>query len=136
MRKNLLNLCGWILAVFCLVGCGGNDDLKPAVIEVTSVTLSSTELSMTVGDIRTLTATVAPSDATDKSVTWKSSDTSVATVSSSGEVQATGAGNAVITATAGTQSATCRITVKQQGGGVNADIDPWGEYEEYEGTVN
>ena len=43
---------------------------------------------------------------------------------------------AAITATAGGKIATCQVTVKQKDGGVDATIDPWGEDEEYEGTVN
>lgn len=110
--------------------------VKPNVVAVTSVTLSASELSLKVGDSQTLTATVSPSNATDKNVTWKSSNTSVATVSSSGVVKATGVGNAVITATAGGKSATCQVKVKQEDGGVDASIDPWDESEEYHGTVN
>ncbi|MBP3552798.1 MAG: Ig domain-containing protein [Bacteroidaceae bacterium] len=106
------------------------------VVEVTAVTLSSTELSLTVGESHSLTAKVLPENATDKSVTWKSSDASIATVSSSGAVKAIGAGTATITATAGGKSATCQVTVKQKGGGVDASIGPWGENDIYEGTVN
>lgn len=136
MKKHFLFLCGWILALLGFVGCGGEDDpVKPQVIEVISVTLSAKDLSLTVGDSHTLKATVSPDNDTDKSVRWLSSDTSVATVSSSGVVTAVGAGTATITATSGGKSATCVVKVKQKGGGVNADIDPWGESENYEGTV-
>ena len=106
------------------------------IVEVTAVTLSSTELSLTVGESHSLTAKVFPENATDKDVTWKSSDASIATVSSSGVVKAIGAGAATITATAGGKSATCQVTVKQKGGGVDASIGPWGENDIYEGTVN
>ena len=69
----------------------------------------------------TLTATVAPDNATDKTVTWMTSDASVATVDDSGVVTAVGAGTATITATAtnGTDdtsdncTATCKITVNK-----------------------
>ena len=110
--------------------------VKSNVVAVTSVTLSASKLSLKVGESQTLSATVSPSNATDKTVTWKSSNTSAATVSSSGEVKASGAGNTVITATAGGKSASCQVTVKQEGGGVDASIDPWDESEEYHGTVN
>lgn len=79
---------------------------------VESIVLSKTELSLTEGEKATLTATVAPEDATDKSVAWTSSDTSVATVSASGEVTAVKAGTAKITATSGGKTATCTVTVK------------------------
>ena len=84
--------------------------VKP--IEVTSVTLSKSSLSLTVGGTSTLTATVNPSNATDKTVTWSSSDTSIATVSSSGKVTAVAVGTATITAKAGSKTATCTVTVK------------------------
>lgn len=82
-------------------------------IAVTGVSLNQTSLTMTVGDIRTLTATVIPSNATDKSVTWSSSNTSVATVSSSGVVTAKAAGKATITVTTndGRKVATCQVSI-------------------------
>ncbi len=82
---------------------------KPFVA-VTSVTLDRTTLELTEGDEATLTATVKPDDATDKTVTWSSSNTSVATVKD-GKVTAVKAGTATITAKAGEKSATCTVTV-------------------------
>ena len=92
---------------------------NPTTVNVTGITLSQTEAAMTVGgETLTLTATVAPDDATDKTVTWTSSDPTVATVAD-GVVTAVAAGTATITATAtnGTddttddKTATCTITV-------------------------
>ena len=82
-------------------------------IPVTKVTLNKTEATINKGETLQLTATVTPSDATNKTVTWTSNKTSVATVSSSGEVTAKGKGTATITATADGKSATCKITVVQ-----------------------
>lgn len=82
---------------------------KPTV-DVESVTLSESKLDMFVGDSETLTATVLPAEATEKDVTWTSSDASVATVVN-GKVTAVGAGDATITATAGGKSASCKVTV-------------------------
>ena len=91
----------------------------PATVDVTGVTLSQTSASMTVGgETLTLPPTVAPDDATDKTVTWASSDAAVATVAD-GVVTAVGAGTATITVTAtnGTadtsddKTATCIVTV-------------------------
>ncbi|MDD6396201.1 MAG: Ig-like domain-containing protein [Firmicutes bacterium] len=79
-------------------------------VSATSVTLSKSSANLIIGSILNLTATVRPSNSSD-TVTWNSSDTSVATVSSSGQVKAVGAGKATITATAGTASATCSVTV-------------------------
>ena len=88
--------------------------VKAATVSVTGVSLDKTSLSMTVGDTQTLTATVTPSNATDKSVTWKSSNTAVSTVSSSGVVTAKAAGTATITVTTndGAKTATCSVTVQ------------------------
>ena len=81
------------------------------VIEVTGITLDKTTLSMTEGETYTLSATVTPTDATDKTVTWSSSNLSVASVSTSGEITALTSGTATITAKAGTKTAMCEVTV-------------------------
>ena len=80
------------------------------VVPVTSVTLNKTALSLTAGDAETLAATVTPDNATNKAVTWATSDASVATVSG-GKVTAVGAGTATVTASADGKSATCAVTV-------------------------
>ena len=85
--------------------------VKKKVIAVTSITLNKTDLSLNKGQSETLTATVKPDNATDKSVTWSSSNTAVATVDSNGKVTAVAGGNATITAKAGEQQATCAVTV-------------------------
>lgn len=80
--------------------------------EVTSVTLNKTTLSLKVGKTGRLSATVLPASAADKSITWSSSKTDVASVSSNGTVTAKKAGTAVITATAANgKSASCTVTV-------------------------
>ena len=96
----------------------GNDDGVPEtwtakkIVHVESVTLDKTELALTVGgDDVTLKATVLPEDATDKTVTWTSSKTAVATVDATGKVTAVAVGEATITATAGDKTATCKVTV-------------------------
>ena len=81
---------------------------------VTSITLNKTTLSLQTGQSETLTATVKPDNATDKTVSWTSSNTSVATVTSSGKVTAISKGSATITCTANDGSgvkATCLVTV-------------------------
>ena len=83
---------------------------EDVIIPVTSISLSSTEASILLGHSQTLTATVLPDNATDKTVTWTSSDSNVASVEN-GVVTANKPGTATITATAGTKSATCQITV-------------------------
>ena len=90
-----------------LFSCGNKQD---PTVAVTSVTLSQTSLAMVEGDTQTLTATVNPSDATEKTVTWASSNTQVASVAG-GTVTAVKEGTATITASCGGKSATCAVTV-------------------------
>lgn len=84
--------------------------VTPRTISVEIITLNKPQLSLVKGATETLTATVLPTTATDKAVTWKSSDTAVATVKD-GIVTAVAAGNATITAKAGEKTATCAVTV-------------------------
>lgn len=89
--------------------------------EVTSVTLNKATLNLEVGKTGKLSATVLPASAADKSITWSSSKTDVASVSSDGTVTANKAGKAVITATATNgKSASCTVTVT----GGTTDPDP------------
>lgn len=81
-------------------------------VPVSGITLNKTSLSLTVGGSETLKATISPTNASDKAVTWKSDNTKVATVSG-GKVTAKAAGTANITATAADgKSAKCKVTVK------------------------
>ena len=120
MKKGFLTVVVALLcAMFCafgLVACtnnetpneNGNNGTQTVAVE--SVTLNKTELTLEVGGEETLTATVAPDNATDKTVTWSSDNAAVATVEN-GKVTAVSAGSATITATAGDKSATCTVTV-------------------------
>lgn len=81
------------------------------IIPVTSVTLNRTTLSIAAGSTYRLSATVAPDNATDRTVTWTTSNSAVAEISNNGLVRAKTAGMATITAQAGTKSATCEVTV-------------------------
>ncbi len=84
--------------------------------KVTGVSLSPDILTLDVGESSTLTATITPDNATDKSVTWESSASGVATVDTSGKVTAVSVGTATITATAADGSgekATCSVTVNE-----------------------
>ena len=87
--------------------------VKKKSVAVTSVVLDRTSLTLDEGDTATLTATVFPSNATDKTVVWSSSDESVATVKE-GVVKAVKAGTAKITASCGGKSASCSVTVKKK----------------------
>ena len=87
---------------------------EPATISVTGVSLDQSALTITEGDTVQLTATVEPSNATNKGVTWSSSAENVATVED-GNVTAVGAGEATITVTTedGSCTANCTVTVRE-----------------------
>lgn len=83
-------------------------------VAVTGVTISDATATITIGSTKTLTATVAPEDATNKSVRWTSSDDAIASVDDEGVVTAVAAGSATITVTTvdGNFTATCAVTVE------------------------
>lgn len=85
--------------------------------KVESITLDKTEGILNVGNTVTITATVAPEEATNPAVTWSSSDESVATVDETGKITAVATGNATITATSeddSSVSANYELTVQQK----------------------
>lgn len=85
-----------------------------AGVKVSDIELSQTSADLTTGDALTLTATVTPDNADDKTFTWSSSDETVATVTAAGIVSAIGEGSATITATANDGSdvsASCTVNV-------------------------
>lgn len=84
---------------------------------VSGISLNTGSVTLSKGGTAQLTATVTPSDATNRTVKYSSSNTRVATVSSSGKITAVGGGTAKITATAGGRSAVCTVSVnvKQTG---------------------
>ncbi len=88
--------------------------VKNPVVKVTKVTLNKTTATLAPKETLTLKAMVTPTNATNKAVTWKSSNTKIATVSSSGKITAKAAGTVTITCRAKDGSgkkATCKITV-------------------------
>lgn len=88
------------------------DDTTKDNVAVKSIKLNKTKVTLSKGKKVKLKATVAPSNATDKNVTFTSSNTKVATVNAKGVVTAKKAGKATITAKAGTKKTTCKIVVK------------------------
>ena len=94
---------------------------EPEVVPVTGVTLSQPAVTLDIDQSITLTATVAPENATNKAVTWASDKTDIATVDANGKVTAVAAGTANITVTTadGGKTATCTVTVNPA-----ADPDP------------
>ena len=99
------------VAGICSV-CGDDNNVYA---NVNGVTLNHTTLNLKIGDTKQLTVTVMPENAKDKSVTWSSSNSSVAQVSSTGKVTAKGKGSATITVTTtdGNYSATCTVVVSE-----------------------
>lgn len=87
------------------------DILAVPIIPTTGINLNKSTASLEVGQTVTITATVTPSNASDKSVTWTTSDSTVGTVSNTGVVTARGVGETTITATCAGFSKTCVVTV-------------------------
>lgn len=90
----------------------GNIKVWTVTMPVSGVALDKTSAELQVGKTLTLTATVTPDNATDKTVTWTSNNDAVATVDTNGVVTAKAEGTATITATSGGKTATCTVTVK------------------------
>ena len=95
---------------------------------VQSISLDKTTASLKVGETVTLNATVSPDDATDKTITWSSSDTEIATVEN-GIVTARKLGTATITAKAGDKTASCTVKV------LSDALEGWEEGEPIEGVI-
>jgi uncharacterized protein YjdB len=100
--------CGTVTKSFTVTQAGN----PPATVPVESVTLNKTELTLEPGASETLKATVAPDNATDKTVSWSTSNAEIATVDG-GKVTAVKEGEATITANVGEKEATCKVTVKK-----------------------
>lgn len=96
-------------------------------VAVTSVSLSPSTASLTVGGTQQLTPTVLPSNATNKSVSYSSNNTGVATVNSSGLVTAVSNGTATITVTTadGNKTSTCAVTVSTASGNYFTIKNKW-----------
>jgi hypothetical protein len=91
-----------------------NFSIVPAVVPVTGIAVSPSTATIEVGNTVQLTATVSPSNATNKGVTWSSSNGSVASVNSSGLVTGNAVGQAIITATTADGGLTASATINVQ----------------------
>lgn len=110
MKKALfISLCALLLAG---TGCKKNAEPEPQKVAVTGVSLKPNTLSLKVGKAEALSAVVIPANADNKTVSWSTSDPSVATVAN-GLVTAVKEGSATITVTTadGGKTATCAVTV-------------------------
>lgn len=123
--------------------------VKKKIVHVTGVTIENWGLSLLVNETGQINYTVKPADATDKSVTFESSNPAVATVSSTGLVKAVGTGEArvTVTTTDGGFTAFCNVKVSEQVGlfevdGIayklirNRDVEVTSHDPKYSGTVN
>lgn len=86
-------------------------DPTPVTVAVTGVSLDKTSLNLLEGEIATLSATVSPANATNKTVTWSTDNASIANVAEDGTVTAIAQGTAIITAKVGGKQASCKVTV-------------------------
>ncbi len=117
MNKFLLK---GVAAIYCMttlfvtVSCDDNND-DPATVKVTNVRLDKTNTELKPDGTLTLVATVEPENASNKSVSWESSDESIATVDDKGVVTAKTIGETVITVKTvdGSFTATCNLAVKE-----------------------
>jgi hypothetical protein len=113
---------------FCEVSATGANSVRsnvatvtvlPRIISVTGITVTPNTATIEVGATRTLAANVTPENADDRSVTWSSSNTAVATVTQAGIVTAMSAGTAIVTARSNSNQAvmsTCVVTVEEERG--------------------
>ena len=106
MKKYLLSAFA-IVALLC-VACGGGGDDAPTTMPVSGIKLDKSSLSLEIGEKATVTATIAPADATNKSITWSIANQTIATVS-----------NGVVT---GVATGETTITAKTNDGGYSATI--------------
>ena len=112
MRKYFLFLLSAIIVIALSFACGGGSDNGP--IAVTGITLNKTTLTLTSGQQETLEAIIEPENATNKNVTWRSSNDNNAMVSPGGIVTALVPGDAIIFASTedGGKTALCTLTVQ------------------------
>lgn len=102
-----------LAVMFGTVSCG-EDDKPDGSVSVSAVTVNPTTATVNVGGTVTLSATITPGDATDKTLSWSTSNDKVATVDA-GKVTGVAEGSATITVTTkdGNKTATCAVTVSK-----------------------
>ncbi len=111
------------------------DETDTVTISVTGVSLSDTTLSVSVGSSEVLTATISPTNASNTSVSWVSSDESIATVND-GTVTGVAAGSAKVTVTSddGDYTATCAVTVTSSDSDTSSNSTSVEAYSQSSGT--
>ncbi|WP_172916778.1 Ig-like domain-containing protein [Capnocytophaga canis] len=96
------------------------------IVAVTNVSIQPESIVLAIGNQRQLSATVSPTNATNKKVTWTSADPSIATVTANGKVTGVASGTVYITATTedGGKKASCKVTVESVIAVTNVSIQP------------
>ena len=98
----------------------GFSDIVGFAVDTSGITLDNSILELTIGQNITLSATITPDNTTDKTVTWSSSNPTIASVDNNGKVTALAAGTTTITATTSNGlTATCTVTVVPQTGTID-----------------
>lgn len=111
MKKLVNKLVTFILIMVFIISLNPSE-VQASVKKATSVNLNETSLTLSVGDADILTASILPAGVTNKTLSWSSSDTKIATVTKKGKVKAVAPGDATITVkTSNGKKATCDITV-------------------------
>lgn len=95
---------------------GGQGGGSQGPVNVTSISLNFKTIYLNIGETKTVTARVYPSNAVNRTVTWSSSNNNIATVSN-GNITGVGSGTVTITATAGGKSASVEVIVSASSGG-------------------
>lgn len=136
--KRMIAMMAVVFSVAMFASCSDDDENNGGTVAVTGVTIQDS-LFLGVDSTFTLVATIAPEDATNKSVTWASDDETVATVDANGVVRGIAEGTADITVTTvdGEFTDVCAVTVTANGGGgvVVGDVNV-GDYYYSDGTVS
>jgi len=114
--RKLLTLIFTSAAAFALSACGGGGGGGSETIAVTGLSISSQTITLEEEKTTQLTATVYPTDATNKAVTWSSNNASIASVNDSGLVTAVKAGSAIVTAKTvdGGFTKACKVTISEK----------------------
>lgn len=113
VTKNIILVAKWEEISDNSSSGGSGTGTGSGTVSVTSVTLNYKTIYLYVGDTKTVTATVKPTNATNKTVSWSSADTSIATVSN-GTITGNKVGTTTVTATAGGKSGQVTVVVKER----------------------
>ena len=125
MRKTVRFFSFRLLLTLGVATAVCNSCKKDNPVPVTGISLEAQSFVLIVGEDSTLTATVTPGNATDKTVKWTSNDNTIASVNNNGKVIGQAPGTATITAKAGNKTASCVVTVSYFDGGMMINGVRW-----------